>query len=76
MPIMKYLKNLDKTRKYSKDILLFLKTFFTYLDETNNAYKYIKLEDLVEFMGWLRSPYGSLKFASLQQVKDKRIEKN
>ena len=55
--------------------MLFFKTFFTYLGEANKDYKYIRLEDLVEFVGWLRSPYENSKVASFQQEKANRTEK-
>ncbi|MET4560141.1 site-specific recombinase XerD [Lysinibacillus parviboronicapiens] len=57
MPVMKYIKYLDKTGKSpntQKTYCYSLKHFFTYLAETNKDYKYIRLEDLVEFVGWLR----------------------
>ena len=58
---MKYLKYLDKTGKSpnTQNILLFLKTFYTYLEEKEKDYKFIRLEDLADFVGWLRSPYQS-----------------
>ncbi|RAN88015.1 transposase [Bacillus sp. SRB_28] len=76
--VMKYLKYLDKTGKSSntqKTYCYSLKHFFTYLDEISKDYKYIRLEDLVEFVGWLRSPYKSSKVTPLQQEKAKRTEK-
>ena len=78
MPVMKYIKYLDKTRKSpntQKNYCYSLKHFFTYLEETDKDYKYIRLEDLVEFVGWLRSPYESSKVTLLQQEKVKRTEK-
>ncbi|MGN4423554.1 tyrosine-type recombinase/integrase [Bacillus cereus group sp. MYBK30-1] len=76
--VMKYLKYLDKTGKSSntqKTYCYSLKHYFTYLDETNKDYKYIRLEDLIEFVGWLRSPYKSSKTTPLRQEKAKRTEK-
>ncbi|WP_113882105.1 MULTISPECIES: tyrosine-type recombinase/integrase [Cytobacillus] len=78
MSVMKYIKYLDKTGKSpntQKTYCYSLKHFFTYLEETNKDYKYIRLEDLVEFVGWLRSPYESSKVTPLQKVKAKRTEK-
>jgi integrase/recombinase XerD len=78
LPAMKYLKYLDKTRKSSntqKTYCYSLKHYFTYLEEKNKDYKYIKLEDLVEFVAWLRSPYESSKVTPLQKKKAKRTEK-
>lgn len=70
MPVMNYLKYLDKTGKSpntQKTYCYSLKHFFTYLGEVNKDYKYIGLEDLVEFVGRLRSPYESSKVTPLQQ---------
>lgn len=78
MPVMKYIKYLDKTGKRpntQKTYCYSLKHFFTYLEETNKDYKFIRLEDLVEFVGWLRSPYQSSNFTPLQQKKAQRTEK-
>ncbi|MFB9987865.1 tyrosine-type recombinase/integrase [Bacillus benzoevorans] len=78
LPAMRYLKYLDKTRKSSNTLKTYcysLKHYFTYLEETDKDYKYIKLEDLAGFVAWLRSPYGSSKVTPLQQKKAKRTEK-
>ncbi|MBE7121474.1 tyrosine-type recombinase/integrase [Bacillus cereus] len=78
MPVMKYIKYLDSTGKSpntQKTYCYSLKHFFTYLEETNKEYKYVRFEDLVEFVGWLRSPYRSSKVTSLHQEKAKRTEK-
>lgn len=67
---MKYIKYLDKTGKSSntqKSYCYSLKHFFTYLKEVNKDYKHIRLEDLVDFVGWLRSPYGNAKVAPIKQ---------
>ncbi|MEA0565312.1 Tn554-related, transposase A [Lysinibacillus capsici] len=67
---MKYIKYLDKTGKSSntqKSYCYSLKHFFTYLKEVNKDYKHIRLEDLVDFVGWLRSPYGNSKVAPIKQ---------
>lgn len=78
IPVAKYMKYLDKTGKSpntQKTYCYSLKHFFTYLEETNKDYRFIRLEDLVEFVGWLRSPYESSKVTPLQQEKSKRTEK-
>ncbi|EDZ57038.1 transposition regulatory protein TnpA [Bacillus cereus H3081.97] len=75
---MKYLKYLDTTGKSSNTQRTYcysLKHFFTYLEETNRNYKYIRFEDLVEFVGWLRSPYKSSKITPFQLEKSIRTEK-
>ena len=67
LPAMKYIKLLDNTGGKSpntqKSYCYALKLFFSYLKEVNKDYKHIRLEDLGNFMGWLRSPYGSSKVA-------------
>ncbi|WP_081143762.1 tyrosine-type recombinase/integrase [Bacillus cereus] len=78
MPVMKYLKYLDKTGKSpntQKTYCYSLKHFFTYLEETNKNYKCIRLDDLIEFVGWLRSPYKCLKVTPIQKEIAKRTEK-
>lgn len=64
MPVMKFIKYLDKTGKSpntQKTYCYSLKHFFTYLEKVSKDYQCIRLEDLVEFLGWLRSPYESSK---------------
>jgi integrase/recombinase XerD len=76
--VVKYLKYLDRTGKSSntqKTYCYALKQYFTYLLEIEKDYKEIRLEDLVEFVGWLRSPYESKKVTSLTPVKAKKTEK-
>nr|WP_221452453.1 tyrosine-type recombinase/integrase [Bacillus benzoevorans] len=75
---MKYLKYIDvtgKSRNTQKTYCYSLKQYFTFLEVTNKDYKYIRLEDLVEFIAWLRNPYESTKVTSLQPVKAKKTEK-
>lgn len=78
IPVMKYIKYLDKTGKSpntQKTYCYSLKHFYTYLEEKEKDYKFIRLEDLVDFVGWLRSPYQSSNVTPLQQEKAKRTEK-
>ncbi|MCM3595619.1 site-specific integrase [Metabacillus idriensis] len=78
VPVMKYLKFIDKTEKSihtQKTYCYSLKHYFTYLEETQKDYRYIRLEDLVEFVAWLRSPYESTKVTSLKPIKGKKTEK-
>ncbi len=78
IPVMKYLKFLDVTGKSSntqKTYCYALKQYFLYLQETGKDYKQIRLEDLVEFVGWLRNPYGSTNVTSLQPVQAKKTER-
>ena len=78
IPVVKYLKYLDVTGKSSntqKTYCYALKQYFLYLQEKEKDYKHIRLEDLVEFVGWLRNPYESTKVTSLRPVKAKKTER-
>lgn len=78
IPLVKYLKYLDITRKSSntqKTYCYALKQYFLYLQETKKDYREIRLEDLVEFVGWLQSPYESTNITSITPVKAKNTEK-
>lgn len=78
IPVIKYLKFLDVTGKSSntqKTYCYALKQYFLYLQEIRKDYKHIRLEDLVEFIGWLRNPHESTKVTSLRPVKSKKTEK-
>lgn len=69
---------MDTTRKSpntQKTYCYALKHYFSYLQETKKDYREIRLEDLVEFVGWLRSPYESTKVTSLVPVKAHKKEK-
>ncbi|PEF73546.1 tyrosine-type recombinase/integrase [Bacillus pseudomycoides] len=78
IPVMKYLKYLDVTGKSNntqKTYCYALKQYFLYLQEIEKNYRDIRLEDLVEFVGWLRNPYESSKVMSLRPVKAKKTER-
>lgn len=78
IPVAKYLKYLDNTGKSNntqKTYCYALKQYFLYLQETKKDYKNIRLEDLVEFVGWLRNPYESTKVTPMIPVKSKKTEK-
>lgn len=78
LPVMKYLEYLDKTGKSpntQKTYCYSLKHFYTYLEEKGKDYMFIRLEDLIDFVGWLRSPYQSSNVTPLQQERAKRTEK-
>lgn len=76
--VLKYMKYLDTTGKSSntqKTYCYSLKQYFTYLEEMNKDYKSVRLEDLVEFVAWLRSPYGSTNVASIRPIRAQKTEK-
>jgi len=72
IPVMKYLKYLDTTEK-SKNTHA-LKQYFVFLKQNNLGYKMIKLEDLVEFIAWLRNPHVNLKATPLYSTKARKTE--
>ena len=78
IPVVKYLKYLDttgKSRNTLKTYCYALKQYFVFLQEKKKDYREVRLEDLVEFVVWLRNPYESAKVTSLQPVKAKKTEK-
>jgi integrase/recombinase XerD len=78
IPVAKYLKYLDKTGRSTNTLKTYcyaLKQYFVFLQEKKKDYRKIRLEDLVEFVGWLRNPYESTKVTPLQPTKAKRTEK-
>lgn len=72
---MKYLDTTGKSSNTQKTYCYSLKQYFTYLEETNKDYKSIRLEDLMEFVAWLRSPYGSTNAASIRPIRAQKTEK-
>ncbi|QNU37243.1 tyrosine-type recombinase/integrase [Geobacillus sp. 44B] len=78
IPVVKYLKYLDttgKSRNTLKTYCYALKQYFVFLQEKKKDYREVRLEDLVEFVAWLRNPYESAKVTPLQPVKAKKTEK-
>lgn len=78
IPVMKYLKFLDITGKSintQKTYCYSLKHYFMYLQEKMKDYKQIILEDLVEFVAWLRNPYEYINVTPLKPIKPKKTEK-
>jgi integrase len=78
IPVMRYLKYLDVTGKSSntqKTYCYALKQYFMHLQETEKNYKHIRLEDLIEFVAWLRGPYESVNVTPLQPLKAKKTER-
>ncbi|KON88027.1 hypothetical protein AF332_15175 [Sporosarcina globispora] len=72
MPVAKYLKYLDNTGKSSntqKTYCYALKQYFDYLEEIDKDYIEIILQDLAEFIGWLRNPYSSHKVTPFKEMR-------
>lgn len=77
-PVLKYLKYLDitgKSRNTLKTYCYALKHYFSYLDINGKDYKHIRFDDLVEFIGWLLTPFESTKVTPIKPVKVQRTEK-
>ena len=78
LPAIKYMKYLNTTGKSSntqKTYCYAIKQYFDFLHDTEKDFKSVSLEDLVEFVSWMRDPYESAKTVHLQPVKAKRTEK-
>ena len=78
LSVMRYLKYLVTTGKSSNTQRTYcyaLKQYFVYLQQTEKDYKKVSLEDLVEFVAWLRNPYESVKVTPLQSTKAKKTER-
>jgi len=78
VPVLKYLKYMDQTGKSRNTLKTYcyaLKHYFTFLQETGKDHLHIRLEDLVEFVGWLRSPFESTKVTPLKPIQAKKTEK-
>lgn len=58
-PVMKYLKFKDNAG-YARNTLrlhcIHLKHFFTYLEEAGKDYSQVNIDDLAEFLAWLKNP--------------------
>jgi integrase/recombinase XerD len=78
LPVAKYLKHLDNTDKSSntqKTYCYGLKLYFEFLEEIGKDYREVNINDLSNFVGWLRNPYESNKVVGLKPTKAKRTEK-
>lgn len=77
LPVLKYIKYLDSTGKSpntQKTYCYALKQYFTFLKKKNIDYKYIKLEDLVDFVGMLRNPYACIKTTPISETAARKTE--
>lgn len=75
--VAKYLKYIDNTGKSfntQKTYSYALKLYFQYLEEIDNDYRKININNLSDFVGWLRNPYESPKVLTLNLIKAKRTE--
>lgn len=78
IPVVKYLKHLDNTGKSSntqKTYCYGLKSYFGFLEEIGKDYREVNINDLSNFVGWLRNPFESNKILGLKPTKAKRTEK-
>lgn len=77
VPVAKYLKYLDSTGKSSntqKSYCYDLKHFFDFLGQIDKDYREVSINDLSNFVGWLRNPYSDNKVISLKPVKPHKAE--
>lgn len=72
---LKYLDNLGRSPYTLKTYAYALKNYFTYLNEIEKEYLEIGIQELAEFVGWLRSPHQSTKVTSIKQEEAIRVEK-
>lgn len=78
LQVVKYLKHLDntdKSRNTQKTYCYALKLYFEFLQEIEKDYREVSINDLSNFVGWLRNPYESYKVVGLKPTKAKRTEK-
>lgn len=55
--------------------MLCVKTILSLLTRDEKNYKEAQLEDLIDFVGWLRSPYKRTKVTPLRDVKAQKTAK-
>ncbi|ESU33269.1 hypothetical protein G3A_07045 [Bacillus sp. 17376] len=78
IPVMQYLKFLDtggKSGNTQKTYCYSLKLYFEFLQENRKEYIDVKLEDFIEFVAWLRNPYGATKISPIEKVSSVRTER-
>ncbi len=77
-PVVKYLKHLDnkgRSGNTQKTYCYALKLYFEFLEEINKNYRYVSLNELSDFVGWLRNPFNCNTITPINYVKAKRSEK-
>lgn len=78
IPVAKYLKFLDNSGKSSntqKTYCYGLKLYFEFLEEIGKDYRQVNIDNLSNFLGWLRTPFKSNKVIGLKPTKARRSEK-
>lgn len=78
IPVMQYLKFLDtggKSGNTQKTYCYSLKLYFEFLQENKKEYIDVKLENFIEFVAWLRNPYGATKISPIEKVSSVRTER-
>jgi len=77
LPVMRYLKFLDTTGKSSntqKTYCYALKQYFMFLKQMDLDHTIIKLNHLVDFVGWLRNPLEGGTVTSLHPIVSRKTE--
>src|SRR5258708_3525655 len=75
IPVVRYLKYLDaigRARNTLRSYAHGLSLYFTYLAELRLDYQEVTLDDLGQFVLWLKNPYRSLKVLPVQPVTQAR----
>jgi site-specific recombinase XerD len=75
VPVVRYLKYLDaigRARNTLRSYAQGLSLYFTYLAQEHLDYQHVTLDDLGEFVLWLKNPYRSLKILPVRPVAQAR----
>lgn len=72
---LKYLDSIGRSNNTQRSYCYALKSYFEFLSENDKYFEKITINDLVNFVGWLRNPYSNSKVTPLNKTKAKRTEK-
>ena len=77
IPVMEFIKYLDNTGKAPNTIKTYcyhLKLFYEFIERKNIKLNQVRLEGLVEFIGWLRNPLENQSVFNFQPLESIREE--
>lgn len=72
---LKYLDNVGKSRNTQKSYCYDLKHYFEFLKQMDKDYSEVSINDLSNFVGWLRNPNKNSKVINLKPVKSTKTER-
>ncbi len=78
VPVVRYLKYLDAIGRARNTLRAYaqgLSLYFTFLTQQNLDYQQVTLDDLGDFVLWLKNPYRSLKVLPVQPVAQARTNR-